>query len=319
MVLAGALAIVAAAGAVIGVMSIDPATEPAPSRSGDLVASGVDLKAAAASQPVANPERWVGPQGRIGQFVVTCRYTHSAPDDPIVHPGMSGMSHRHDFYGSKGVDASSTARSLLNTETTCNKTVDTAAYWQPTLYDHGKVIVPVEINAYYRAAPGVDPKTVATMPVGLSLITGDFTSTTPQPGDATGWTCGSSGKLADDPPTCSSNAPLHLVLTFPDCWDGHYLDSVDHHSHVGYSRRGRCPTGLGVHIPQITGSIKFPISGAGHDLTLASGNIYSAHGDFFNAWDPAGLRREIDHCIHRNAVCDLASNREEEALFEANP
>jgi hypothetical protein len=45
--------------------------------------------------------------------------------------------------------------------------------------------------------------------------------------------------------------------------------------------------------------------------------VYSAHGDFFNAWDPAGLRREIDMCIHRGAVCDLASNRAEELPFRA--
>ena len=277
------------------------------------------LKPAAAHPSTASPERWVGPQGRTGQFVVTCLYSHSAPDDPIVHHGMPGMSHPHDFYGATEVDADSTAASLVGTQTTCNKTVDTAAYWQPTLYDHGRALHPSEVAAYYRPAPGVAPTAVRTMPTGLSMITGNFEATTPQAGDATGWTCGSSGKLSDDPPTCHSSAPLHLVLTFPDCWDGRYLDSVDHHSHVDYSAGGRCPKGFPVHIPQITTSFKFPVYGTGHDLTLGSGNIYSAHGDFFNAWEPAGLKREIDHCIHRDAVCDLASNREEEELFAANP
>lgn len=324
LVLAGAAA-VAVAGA-IAVLS-RPADDATPSAAGgstttvpgDVIDHGVVLKGPSGPVPAADPDRWVGPQGQVGQFVVTCRYTHSAPDDPIVHFGHSGESHRHDFYGSVEVDASSTAQSLLGTETSCNKTPDTAAYWQPTLYDHGEVVVPIEVNAYYRAAPGVDPKAVQTMPLGLSLITGDFTATTPQPGEATGWTCGSRTVLSDDPPTCESSSPLHLVLTFPDCWDGIHVDSVDHHSHVRYSKGGRCPKGYEVHIPQITASIKFPIWGDGHELTLASGNIYSAHGDFFNAWDAAGLQREIDHCIHRNAVCDLASNREEEALFQVNP
>jgi hypothetical protein len=36
-----------------------------------------------------------------------------------------------------------------------------------------------------------------------------------------------------------------------------------------------------------------------------------------NAWDPVGLQREIDMCIHRGAVCDLASNRAEEFPFVA--
>lgn len=276
----------------------------------------VRLKPAAASLPTPNPSRWTGPQGQTGQFVVNCDYSHSATDDPIVHFGHHGESHRHDFYGSVATDDSSTAHSLLGTETTCNKTPDTAAYWQPTLYDHGRTVVPDHISAYYRPAPGVKPTDVQTMPVGLSLITGDFTSTTPQPGEATGWTCGTETRLSDTPPTCTSTSPLHLVLTFPDCWDGEYLDSADHHSHVAYSHDGRCAKGFGVHIPQITVSVKFPIYGPGHDLSLASGNIYSAHGDFFNGWDPAGLKREIDHCIHRNTVCDLASNREEEGLFE---
>jgi membrane fusion protein (multidrug efflux system) len=40
------------------------------------------------------------------------------------------------------VDASSTAAGLLGGETTCDKSVDTAAYWHPTLYDHDEVVVP---------------------------------------------------------------------------------------------------------------------------------------------------------------------------------
>ncbi len=294
-------------------------SEAAAPKAAGVVAHGIRLRPAAARLPISDPDRWLGPQGQVGQFVVTCRYSHSAPDDPIVHFGQPGRSHLHDFYGSTKVNATSTARSLIDTPTTCNKTPDTAAYWQPALYDHGQAVVPTEINAYYRAAPGVKPASVQTMPTGLSLITGDMTATTPQAGDATGWTCGTATAITDDVPECGPTALLHLVLTFPDCWDGTYLDSVDHHSHVRYSKGGQCPSGFGVHIPQITMTIKFPISGPGHDLTLASGNVYSAHGDFYNGWDPAGLRREIDHCIHRDAVCDLASNREESSLFQANP
>mgnify|MGYP000998786504 CR=1 FL=1 len=149
----------------------------------------------------------------------------------------------------------------------------------------------------------------------LALIAGDQTATEPQPGEATGWTCGASTRLTDDPPTCTDTAPLHLVLTFADCWDGVHLDAEDHHAHVRYSTDGACPASHPVSIPQLTVSIKFPIWGAGHDLTLASGSIYSAHGDFLNGWGEAGLEREVAACIHRGAVCDLASNREEEALF----
>ena len=299
------VALVAAAAACSGAASQEPVAGPPPKAR------------AAADRPGSSPARHVGPQGRVGQFVVECTYSHSAPDDPIVHPGMTGMSHRHDFYGATEVDASSTAASLLGGDTTCDKTVDTAAYWHPTLYDHDEVVVPHKIAAYYRAAPGIDPTRVVTMPVGLALVAGDPTATTPQAGEATGWTCGSTSGISDDVPECPVGAPLRLVLTFQDCWDGTHLEAEDTQSHAAYSVDGACPSSHPVSIPQITMSIAFPISGPGHDLRLASGNIYSAHGDFFNAWDPEGLQREIDMCIHRGAVCDLASNRAEEFPFVA--
>lgn len=306
-------AVVAAAVVTAGALAVTRSSSAEGARAHH--SSEVPLKAADPSPPTATPARHTGPQGRVGQFVVGCAYSHSGRHDPIVHPGHAGRSHRHDFYGSEVTDSTSTADDLLGSGTTCDKTVDTAAYWQPTLYDHDRVVVPLGINAYYRAAPGIDPATVQTMPVGLALIAGDQTATTPQPGEATGWTCGTNTTLSDDPPECPARAPLHLVLTFPDCWDGEFLDSVDHRSHVAYSSDGACPDSHPVSIPQVTTSVAFPISGPDHDLRLASGTIYSAHGDFWNAWDPDGLQREIEACIHRGTVCDLASNREEEALF----
>lgn len=275
----------------------------------------VVLRPADPDRATPTPARHTGPQGRVGQFVVRCEYSHSGTHDPIVHFGHEDRSHRHDFYGSAETDSIHTVDELLGTETTCNKRADTAAYWQPTLYDHGEVVVPTDLQAYYRAAPGIDPATVQTMPAGLALIAGEQTASDPQEGEATGWTCGARTRLSDDPPECPPSAPLHLVLTYQDCWDGEYLDSEDHQSHVTYSTDGACPDTHPVSIPQITTAITFPIHGPGHDLELASGNIYSVHGDFWNAWDPDGLEREIDACIRRGVVCDLASNREEDPLF----
>jgi hypothetical protein len=269
-----------------------------------------------AGDPVAAaPARHLGPQGQVGQFVARCSYSHSGPSDPIVHPAMAGMSHQHDFYGFTETDASTTVDDMLGADTTCDKKDDTAAYWHPALYDGDVVVEPLDLNAYYRAAPGVEPTEVQTIPHGLALIAGDQFADSPQPGEATGWTCGSRTDLSDDPPTCAASAPLHLVLTFQDCWDGEYLDSEDHASHAAYSVDGACPPTHPVHIPQLVVSVRFPIWGDDHDLRLSSGNIYSAHGDFLNGWDPDGLQREIEACIHRGAVCNLASNREEEGLF----
>lgn len=272
--------------------------------------------AAAAASRVVGPERYTGLQGTVGQFVVQCLYSHSAPNDPIVHRGMPGMSHSHDFYGATGTNARSTAAKLARQPTTCDKTVDTAAYWQPTLYDHDEPVRPRSIQAYYRAAPGVDPRSVRSFPFGLEMLAGNQYATAPQPGDAAGWTCGARPGLLDDAPECPGTAPLHMVLTFADCWDGEHLDSEDHVAHVAYSAKGRCPSTHPVHVPQLTVAITYPIDGPGHDLRLASGPMRTAHGDFFNAWDPAGLEREVQQCIRRQAVCDLASSRQESPLFQ---
>jgi hypothetical protein len=276
----------------------------------------------AASRPVptdtvdrARPARHTGPQGRVGQFVVKCRYDHSAADDPIVHSGRPGRSHRHDFYGAVGTGAHAAADVLVTRPTTCDKPADTAAYWHPTLYDGGAPIEPRWLTAYYRAAPGVAPAAVEPFPFGLALIAGDAAATAPEPGGAAGWTCGASTRLAAEPPPCSPRAPLHLVLTFPDCWDGRRLVSDDHVSHAAYSSAGRCPPAHPVHIPQLTVAVTFPLQGRDHDLRLASGPVWSAHGDFLNAWDPSGLRREVEACIQRSVVCDVASNRAEEGPF----
>lgn len=267
-----------------------------------------------AAGPIA-PARHTGPQGRVGQVVTECGYSHSAPDDPIVHPGHPGRSHRHDFFGNTTTDAHSTLATLLDGDTTCQKRMDAAAYWAPTLFDHGEPVLPRKSVAYYRAAPEVDATLVRNFPPDLRMIAGDMTATEAQPTDLVGWTCGSSSWNRESPPTCPETAPLRAVITFPDCWDGTRIDSDDHKSHMANSQDGACPRSHPVHVPQLTFVIAYPIWGDGHELTLASGSTLTLHSDFVNAWDSDALGREIELCIHRGVVCGLSSNRDEEPLF----
>lgn len=267
------------------------------------------------SAVLSDGARIIGPQGGTGQFVARCGYSHSAPDDPIVHPGHAGRSHRHDFFGATTTDARSTPASLRSSPTTCNKPADTAAYWAPTLLDGGVPVVPTTSAAYYRAAPGVDPTTLQPHPDGLAIVSGDFTATSPQALDVAGWGCGASSDLSPVPVECPPSAPLRLTVVFPDCWDGVATDSQDHRSHMARSEGGACPEDHPVPVPQLTFTVTYPISGPGHDLSLASGSIYGAHADFFNGWDPDGLRREVEGCLHRDLVCGVASNRSEDAPF----
>jgi len=262
-----------------------------------------------------SPARHLGPQGRVGQIVTECDLSHSAPDDPILLPDQPGQSHQHDFFGNVSTDAGSTLASLLDEGTTCQQQRDTAAYWAPQLRDHGEPITPVGSAVYYRAAPGVDPARIEPYPPGLAVIAGDMTATEPLSPDLAGWACGVSPQHSAAPPECPVSAPLRAVVTFPDCWDGERTDSADHRAHMANSEAGACPPSHPVHVPQLTFAVLYPISGAGHDLTLASGSTYGIHADFLNAWDQPALEAEIRHCLHRDVVCGLASNRGEEPLF----
>lgn len=277
--------------------------------------AGHDHGMGTVGKAIGEPTRHLGPQGRVGQFMAVCTLSDTAHDDPIVHFDKPGQSHLHDFFGATATDYDSTALDLLQSETTCDKPADRAAYWEPALYDGDLHVVPLQVQAYYRAAPGVDPESVEPYPFGLELLAGNAMATTAQDSEAAGWTCGSSTDLSAKPPTCPASAPLHMVLTFPDCWDGENVRSTDHQSHVAYSADGICPAAQPVHVPQLTMSTKYPIFGKGHDLHLSSGPTYSAHGDFVNAWDPEVLEREIETCIQRDVGCDLANNREEEGPF----
>ncbi len=309
-----ALALVVAA-ATAGGLALGAGDEPA-------TGGAVDEHTLHVHEPadvIGSPTRHTGPQGRVGQFVAKCEYSHSAPDDPIVHQGHPGRSHLHDFYGAETTDAFSSAEELVEDATTCDKPADKAAYWQPALYMDGEVVVPTEIRAYYRAAPGVDHTEVVPYPFGLELIAGDPTFTeASQMDEAAGWVCGSSSRMHTEPPNCPVTAPLHMLLTFPDCWDGEHLRSDDFRSHAAYSTDGECPESHPVNVPQLMMSVKYPVSGIGHEFSLASVNVHSAHGDFLNSWDPEGLEREVTQCINRDVLCDLVSNRQEDGPFFAS-
>src|SRR4051794_25634749 len=73
----------------------------------------------------------------LGKFSSVCFYDHTAKDDPIVFPNLPGASHSHDFISNNTTDAGSTTASLLAGMSNCFNSLDTAAYWVPTLYKSG--------------------------------------------------------------------------------------------------------------------------------------------------------------------------------------
>jgi hypothetical protein len=223
-----------------------------------------------------------------GIFRSTCLPSHVAMDDPIVHPGAPGASHQHEFFGNTTTDAYSTYATLRAGTTTCHIAEDTAAYWVPSLYADGQRVAPLKVNAYYLRGRGRGP--VVAFPAGLKLIAGNSQATAPQPRSVTGWKCaGLVGQaLTTDPRVCPAGGDNVLVIRFPQCWNGRDLDSANHQSHLAYQVGGRCPAGFPVRVPQLSLNVHYHLP-ALTGLTFASGSIYSAHADFFNAWNQSVL------------------------------
>jgi hypothetical protein len=223
-----------------------------------------------------------------GIFRSTCLPSHVAMDDPIVHPGAPGASHQHEFFGNATTDAYSTYASLRGQVTTCRIAADTAAYWVPGLYADGHRVAPLKVNAYYLR--GRSRGRIVAFPAGLKLIAGNSHATSAQSVAMTGWKCAgvAAQALSVDPIACLAGTDNVLVIRFPECWNGHDLDSTDHQSHVAYLVGGVCPAGFPVRVPRLILNVHYHLP-AVTGLTFASGSIYSAHADFFNAWNQSVL------------------------------
>ena len=236
-------------------------------------------------------------------FVSNCQFVHFLPDDPIVYPGQPGKSHDHTFVGNVSTDASSTLASLQAAGTTCRLRADKAAYWMPTLIVDGQPVQPLGSTIYYRRSTMTR---VSAFPPGFKMIAGDAKATAPQDLRVTFWNCGVDGDVqrSSTPPACPSGRgqELRLHVTFPSCWDGKSLDSADHKSHLAYPTKQVCPADHPVSVPAISLIFRYPVSGD-HDFALSSGGVYSAHADFFNAWNQNVLRRLVNFCLNGVRHC----------------
>jgi hypothetical protein len=244
-----------------------------------------------------------------GIFTDTCTHTSTAPNDPIMMPGMTGKSMQHDFFGNRVVTASSTSSTLRGGRTSCSTTADASAYWTPVVYQHGHALTPSRTLLYWRT-PSATASSTAAMPSGISLIAGDETATAPQSTSVVDWTC--TATRADPRPTrsdlphdCGAGSELRLIITFPNCWDGHTLDGRDRDGAV-YATDAGCPASHPVHIPQIVLHVGYPTS-SGDGITLSTGPTtqgppITGHADFVSGWNQQ--RMSVDA-----AACDAAQVR----------
>ena len=233
------------------------------------------------------------------RFVSVCGFSHRAPDDPIAFPGSPGKSHDHTFFGNVSTNAASTAQSLRATQTTCQRSADTAAYWAPTLVNDGKVIVPLDAVVYYTRRTIVP---VRAFPAGLQIVGGDQHATAAQARKVAFWDCGEGTAATSAVPACPASRRLRLGVRFPDCWNGRELATGLHQTHMTYSSRGICPRSHPVAVPSISVFVTYPVSG-GRSLGLASGGQLTGHADFVNGWQQAELEQLVARCLNALRVC----------------
>jgi hypothetical protein len=261
-----------------------------------------------------------------GVFVVHCAYSHSLPDDPIVHPGEPGASHLHDFFANTTTDADSTVREMTHGRTTCLWDRDTSGYWFPAASVDGVTIVPTFSKTYYF---GVPLSRVDRIPKGLQIVAGNASATSAAENPHASWSCGADGPrrtpIVDHPYDCTRFAHRWSFVDgvvgrveLPSCWDGAGTGTGD----VAYLVDRACPSGFNHRLPTIHMQFHLGIldpcsprmacrsGGAGGNviLALSSGPYYTLHADFWNTWQQRSLHRLIARCLTHHVGCGLIRN-----------
>lgn len=238
-------------------------------------------------------------QAATRAFVVTCKPSHTLPDDPIVVPGQPGASHLHEFFGNVGTDAYSTAASMQGAASTCPNG-DRSAYWVPSLYQNGKRVTPTSVTVYYEnRATSAGPLT--PFPSGFRIVLGNARATTATTTEKRWvWGCSDNTQIGGDvPPANCASGSIQLRSQWPNCWDGK-RGATDDSAHVRFSSGGTCPVGFTTPLPTLRMNVVYRTGTTTGDITLSSGggSVYSKHGDFFNGWDAAVLRDLVDRCLN---------------------
>ena len=275
------------------------------------IIAAVLMAGAILSLPGASPAQ----AGSAG-WIVTCNYARSAPDDPIVAPGIAGGSHLHDFLGNKATSATSTYQSMTSGSSTCGTATDLAANRAPALLrSDGTQVRPTGTFAgrstrqrvYYRADNLRTGTKVEAFPADLRLVAGNSHATSladnPELGGDIYWGCSdnSTGKLKAPPASCSTGI-ITLHVGFPNCWDG-VLTHKNDTAHVRYPSGGVCPTGFGHALPRIIERMEYPVGTTTGSVKLSSGPTFTAHADFWNTWNQPALARLVANCLNAGVDC----------------
>lgn len=247
-----------------------------------------------------------------GLFRTVCDFSHMNFDDAIVKPGETGTSHLHTYFGNTLSNGFSTAQTLQSSgDSTCRGGIgNRSSYWVPALVDGaGKPLVPEQLLMYYKSGYSIPADQIRTFPEGLRVVAGDAKSTSAQ--QHAYWGCheGYIGHPATIP-DCGVGNHVVMTVVLPQCWDGVNLDSADHKSHMAYPQGNSCPSTHPVAIPEVTFNVLYKQTGSVQDWRLVSDMYdasmpggYSAHADWFAAWEPDMVEAFVEECINPEVDC----------------
>jgi hypothetical protein len=245
-------------------------------------------------------------------WLVSCTTVHSRADDPIVHPGMAGMSHMHDFIGNPTTTATSTYTSMTAATTSgCALPADKAGYWVPALYRNGVKIAPsgtgLREQIYYRDNDLKVGTKIEPFPADFRMITGNAMATSvadsPKLGKEIYWGCSDNSESGKPiaPVNCATGI-ISLHVGFPNCWDGVLTHSNDT-AHVRWPSSGVCPAGYTHALPRVIERWEYRVGTSSSGITLASGPTYTAHADFWNSWNQTRLNSLVANCLNADVDC----------------
>lgn len=236
-----------------------------------------------------------------GLWKIDCKYSHSLPDDPIVHPNHTGAAHLHDFFGNVGTRANSTYASLNGVTSTCAKN-DRAAYWVPALYQNGRKINPTSAIVYYTTSAGA-PNQQRAFPPDMKIVMGNANATTAaQREGRIEWGCSDNTQIGKVIPANCASGHIQVRIPFPPCWNG-VNTTGNAIANLRYPASGACPSAFPIALPGMRFNVVYRVGTTTGAITLSSGNVNSIHADFWNVWDQPTLESLVRECFHGQKNC----------------
>ncbi len=268
-----------------------------------------------------------------GDFRIECPASHMSNNDPIFFPNQKGNAPHHTFFGNTSIDEKTNGDTVFSTgNSTCMGGIaNRSGYWVPSMVDttSNTPIKPEGALWYYKSGYDVDRTTIKPPPKGLRMVAGNMRAKSASESMHTDFVCfddangGKAINLAPDGsspkyiPACPQGARLVAQVSFPQCWDGKNLDSLDHISHMSYQfafgNPTTCPATHPYPIPKITLNVHYRVTSpdgtkfwriASDDYQKNGYNAgYSLHAGWISGWDEQVIGGIVKNCVNKPLNC----------------